>query len=56
MSLDLEKHLVFYGSYHSNPVNVAIHMVCVPTILMTSFLLVRRRPSSNNKHGARRDN
>lgn len=41
MSLDLEKHLVFYGSYHSNTVNVAIHMVCVPIILMTSFLLVR---------------
>lgn len=41
MSLDLEKHLVFYGSYHSNSINVAIHMVCVPIILMTSFLLVR---------------
>lgn len=41
MSLDLEKHLVFYGSYHSNTVNVGIHMVCVPIILMTSFLLVR---------------
>lgn len=40
MSLDLEQHLVFYGSYHSNTVNVGIHMVCVPIILMTSFLLV----------------
>ncbi|KAJ4394637.1 hypothetical protein N0V93_003856 [Gnomoniopsis smithogilvyi] len=39
MSLDLEKHLVFYGSYHSNAINVGIHMVCVPIILMTSFLL-----------------
>ncbi|KAF3764835.1 DUF962-domain-containing protein [Cryphonectria parasitica EP155] len=39
MSLDLEKHLVFYGSYHNNAVNVGIHMVCVPIILMTSFLL-----------------
>ncbi|KAJ4416507.1 hypothetical protein N0V82_006702 [Gnomoniopsis sp. IMI 355080] len=39
MSLDLERHLVFYGSYHSNSVNVGIHMVCVPIILMTSFLL-----------------
>lgn len=40
MSLDLEQQLIFYGSYHSNTVNVAIHMVCVPIILMTSFLLV----------------
>ncbi|PSS03532.1 hypothetical protein BD289DRAFT_478380 [Coniella lustricola] len=39
MSLDLEKQLVFYGSYHSNSVNIGIHMVCVPIILMTSFLL-----------------
>lgn len=39
MSLDLERHLVFYGSYHNNAVNIGIHMVCVPIILMTSFLL-----------------
>lgn len=29
-----------YGSYHNNAVNIGIHMVCVPIILMTSFLLV----------------
>ncbi|KUI66969.1 hypothetical protein VM1G_02004 [Cytospora mali] len=39
MSLDLEKQLVFYGSYHNNVVNIGVHMVCVPIILMTSFLL-----------------
>lgn len=30
-----------YGSYHNNVVNIGIHMVCVPIILMTSFLLVQ---------------
>ncbi|KAJ3473227.1 hypothetical protein NLG97_g10435 [Lecanicillium saksenae] len=37
MSLDLERHLVFYGTYHHNPVNKAIHMVCVPLILTSAF-------------------
>ncbi|QPC66969.1 hypothetical protein HYE67_009200 [Fusarium culmorum] len=41
MSLDLEHHLTFYGAYHHNPVNVAIHMVCVPLILISGFSLVR---------------
>ncbi|RDA93099.1 hypothetical protein CP533_4124 [Ophiocordyceps camponoti-saundersi (nom. inval.)] len=39
MSLDLEKHLTFYGAYHHNSVNVAIHMVCVPLILVSAFCL-----------------
>ncbi|KAK6336402.1 hypothetical protein TWF696_001961 [Orbilia brochopaga] len=39
-SLDLEKQLTFYGAYHHNQVNKGIHMVFVPTILMTSFLLL----------------
>ena len=25
--------LTFYASYHSNPVNIAIHMACIPMIL-----------------------
>ncbi|OAA64837.1 DUF962 domain-containing protein [Cordyceps fumosorosea ARSEF 2679] len=37
MSLDLERHLVFYATYHHNPVNKAIHMVCVPLILTSAF-------------------
>jgi hypothetical protein len=32
--------LVQYGAYHHNPVNVAIHMICVPLIIFTAFLLV----------------
>lgn len=39
MSLDLEKHLVFYGAYHHNTVNVIIHMICVPLILFSAFAL-----------------
>ncbi|KAK4127195.1 DUF962-domain-containing protein [Parathielavia appendiculata] len=37
MSLDLEKQLTFYGVYHHNSVNVIIHIVCVPLIVL-SFL------------------
>lgn len=39
MSLDLEKHLVFYGAYHHNSVNVAIHIVCVPIIMVSGFAM-----------------
>ncbi|KAK1253698.1 hypothetical protein MKX07_001775 [Trichoderma sp. CBMAI-0711] len=39
MSLDLERHLTFYGAYHHNSVNVAIHMVCVPLLLVSGFTL-----------------
>jgi len=45
MSLNLEKQLVFYGSYHHNQVNVAIHIICVPLILMTSLFLASNSPS-----------
>ena len=31
-NLDFEKELGFYGAYHQNPVNQAIHFVFVPTI------------------------
>lgn len=31
----LKKQLVVYGSHHNNKVNVAIHMVFVPTIFWT---------------------
>ncbi|KAK5654962.1 hypothetical protein OQA88_6720 [Cercophora sp. LCS_1] len=37
MSLDLEKHLTFYGAYHHNSVNIIIHMICVPLILFSAF-------------------
>lgn len=45
MSLNLEKQLTFYGAYHHNQVNVAIHMVCVPLILLTFFLGCTNSPT-----------
>ncbi|CAF9909310.1 MAG: hypothetical protein ALECFALPRED_005511 [Alectoria fallacina] len=45
MSLNFEKQLSFYGSYHHTTANKAIHIVCVPMILMTSFLLGTNTPS-----------
>lgn len=37
---DLERHFAFYGAYHNNPVNVAIHMAFVWPILFTALLLL----------------
>ncbi|KAI1079425.1 DUF962-domain-containing protein [Whalleya microplaca] len=39
MALNLERLLIFYGAYHHNSINVAIHMLCVPLILFTGFAL-----------------
>ncbi|KAI9574494.1 hypothetical protein HD554DRAFT_43369 [Boletus coccyginus] len=42
---DIRKQLTFYGSYHSHPVNVAIHIVCVPALLWSALVLGTRIPS-----------
>ncbi|KAL5614679.1 hypothetical protein BROUX41_004775 [Berkeleyomyces rouxiae] len=39
MPMSLEKHLVFYGTYHSHPVNLAIHMCTVPPIVFAVLCL-----------------
>ncbi|KAL2373187.1 DUF962 domain-containing protein [Blastomyces gilchristii SLH14081] len=39
MALNLEKQFTFYGAYHHNPVNVAIHITCVPVIMLCMFQL-----------------
>ncbi|KAI0110039.1 DUF962 domain-containing protein [Daldinia grandis] len=39
MALNLERQLIFYGAYHHNSVNIAIHMICVPLILFSGFAL-----------------
>ncbi|KAK2965316.1 hypothetical protein RJ640_010641 [Escallonia rubra] len=41
---DLEKHFAFYGAYHSNPVNIFIHMVFVWPILFTFLMLLHFTP------------
>lgn len=38
--LSLRDQLAFYGAYHSNHVNVLIHIVCVPLIWMTTLALL----------------
>ncbi|GAA6002052.1 hypothetical protein JCM10207_003053 [Rhodosporidiobolus poonsookiae] len=43
-ALDLAEQFSFYASYHSNPVNVAIHLVCIPTIFFTSLILTHGIP------------
>ncbi|WCJ21313.1 hypothetical protein M5689_003476 [Euphorbia peplus] len=42
---DLEKLFAFYGSYHSNPVNIVIHMMFVWPILFTAILILYFTPS-----------
>lgn len=41
---DLEKHFAFYGAYHSNPVNVFIHMLFVWPILFTALVMLYFTP------------
>ncbi|KAI8327763.1 hypothetical protein EDC96DRAFT_531312 [Choanephora cucurbitarum] len=36
---DLKTQLVVYGAHHNNKVNVAIHMIFVPTIFWTALVL-----------------
>eukprot|EP00002_Diphylleia_rotans_P025378 TRINITY_DN5012_c0_g1_i6.p1 TRINITY_DN5012_c0_g1~~TRINITY_DN5012_c0_g1_i6.p1 ORF type:complete len:208 (+),score=44.69 TRINITY_DN5012_c0_g1_i6:61-684(+) len=38
---DLKGQLAFYGEYHSNPVNRAIHAIFVPTILWSVFAMLQ---------------
>ncbi|KAH7396170.1 hypothetical protein BKA66DRAFT_259196 [Pyrenochaeta sp. MPI-SDFR-AT-0127] len=42
---DLKKNLVFYGAYHREPTNVAIHIGCVPVLLATGFLFGTNTPA-----------
>lgn len=37
---DLEKHFAFYGAYHSNPVNIAIHVLFVWPIFFTALMIL----------------
>ncbi|KAK3027330.1 hypothetical protein RJ639_040422 [Escallonia herrerae] len=45
---DLEKHFAFYGAYHSNPTNIAIHMLFVWPIFFTALLILDFTPSLFN--------
>ncbi|KAK7757714.1 hypothetical protein SLS62_000092 [Diatrype stigma] len=39
MALNLERQLTFYGAYHHDSTNIAIHMICVPLILFSGFTM-----------------
>ncbi|ORY88768.1 DUF962 domain protein [Leucosporidium creatinivorum] len=38
--LDFEEQFCFYAAYHTNLINVLIHIPCVPTILFTALVLI----------------
>ncbi|KZT27010.1 DUF962-domain-containing protein [Neolentinus lepideus HHB14362 ss-1] len=42
---DVEHQLTFYGAYHHNSVNVAIHMICVPLLLWTFSAMATTLPT-----------
>ncbi|KAF8558797.1 DUF962-domain-containing protein [Imleria badia] len=42
---DVRKQITFYGSYHSHPVNVAIHIFGVPALLWSALVLATLIPS-----------
>ncbi|KAF5388363.1 hypothetical protein D9615_000130 [Tricholomella constricta] len=41
---DVNSQLAFYGAYHSNRINVLIHILCVPLLLWTFQVLVAELP------------
>ena len=42
-SFDLEKQFTFYASYHNNPINVLIHILCIWPILATGLVILQVR-------------
>lgn len=42
---DIEKHFAFYGAYHSNPVNIIIHMLFVWPLFFTALILFYFTPA-----------
>ena len=45
---DLERHFAFYGAYHSNPMNMFIHILFVWPIFFTALVLLYFTPSIFN--------
>ncbi|KAK1283285.1 hypothetical protein QJS10_CPB21g00593 [Acorus calamus] len=42
---DLERHFAFYGAYHSNPLNVLVHVLFVWPIFYTTLVMLQFTPS-----------
>jgi len=43
--VNLKKQFTFYASYHNNPANVAIHIMCIWPILATAILMLQYTPA-----------
>ena len=44
-TFNLRKNFIFYASYHNQPVNIAIHLLCIWPILATAALLLQYTPA-----------
>ena len=42
---DLKKQFIFYASYHNNPVNIAIHLLCIWNIFWTALVFQHYTPA-----------
>lgn len=50
-TFDLKEQLVFYGSYHNNRINQAIHFIFVPIIMWTVSVWLAYTPAVQIQHG-----
>ncbi|KAJ7276145.1 hypothetical protein B0H12DRAFT_1083801 [Mycena haematopus] len=41
---DVQHQLTFYGAYHSNRINVIIHVICVPLLLWSGLVMGTKIP------------
>ncbi|TFK43241.1 hypothetical protein BDQ12DRAFT_674636 [Crucibulum laeve] len=41
---NVDKQLTFYGAYHSNRINILVHVICVPILLWTFQVLAAQIP------------
>ena len=55
-TFDLKEQLVFYGSYHNNRINQAIHFVFVPIIMWTVSVWLAYTPAIQTQHLLEMDN
>lgn len=42
---DVNHQLVFYGAYHANPINIAVHMIFVPLIVWSTQVFLAEAPT-----------
>lgn len=49
-ALDIREQLVFYRKYHFNHTNVAIHLACIPLILLLALAMANNRELWGPEH------